>query len=109
MVVNTSWLVAITAAAAKRHSKRIERYTSVMRKDNRIAMIAPRRSSCPTRGPTPSVRTTFRAFSPNFCFRTLPMVTAMLSAPFDCAATSRGSCARTVNSRLVPNCWISAP
>ena len=37
------------------------------------------------------------------------MVTAMLSAPFDCADTALGSCARTVNSRLVPNCWISAP
>lgn len=37
------------------------------------------------------------------------MVIAMLSAPFDCAATAAGSCARTVNSRFVPNCWISAP
>ena len=54
IVVKTSWLVAMTAAVAKRHSNRIERYTSVMRNDSRIAMIAPRFSSVSTRGPTPS-------------------------------------------------------
>ena len=55
IVVKTSWLVAITAAVANRHSKRIDKYTRVMRNDNRMAIMAPRLSSCPTRGPMPSL------------------------------------------------------
>ena len=104
MVAARLCAVAITAATPNRQSYRKARKSRTTTSERTSALIAFALSSSPTRGPMISVRTTRGVFEPKLDFS--PDSIAVATLLTSVAAEMFG--ARTVNSRLLPNCWISA-